>query len=556
MFRRDEQKRKRKTEDLFAEPISSDLHATPVNVKKRSNNVIVLDDDVVEACAQKCCRKIYDFIGRDAIVSAHYFSLHFDENTTSCKAYEQRKRREACRMVIDAESRRRVFVKTIQLARSRLLSEEKVQLLCADNPPESAVYESVRQKMLLPTDGVSRFPTGEGEWECFYTIRDVERATRERGTRIRWCVFGNDSDIGLGVLLYTSERTKIYYANGSKKVVSFPLERRGLLTSIHTDTYKVLHFLSLGLLGNDYVPRMVNESKVNIVALGREVNHMISTEDDCCRQQVALLSGIFRDDTVTAEDRKPFAKSLAYVFCRLLLAVYDNGRNRNVDVGADSIERDDWTDTPTLRCKNGAILRFGEYFAVFALHVLWYLSYCLFYHNIDSGRKLDFLTRGFVENGFQLIVPGLPIRNWFDYNERRVLDSKRISLSLVDVRRAVLQFPTAALFGVMENEVMDTSRDAIQHHVVLPTYTFDTVRISEYIISWHEAGGYMVMQVHNYRRYAGKSSWRYAPSVLVRARGGGFTGGGGYIYSYHTSFASAPSRELLMMLILLDKKLV
>lgn len=471
----------------------------------------VLTDDLIERCAKQCAQQLFNYIGKDAIAFANYFTLHYDENTTTCKWYEQYKRRSHKEICVSKESRCKIFLETIRLVRARLVRETKNNLMytldqrvvsCDDTKWSSLstllnsdefVNDVVSEKMQLVGCGPSsadirrqRYLYGEGEWKCFYTIHDVERSTKESygggecGTRFRWYVFGHDSDIGLGVLLFSTDSTEISYvqpnrqkrdSNRQKKsVISWPQQQ---MTMVHNNIneYKALHFFALSLLGNDYIPRLVNASQVNITALGAEVDRMINTTDEYCRKQVKILSLLFaegergdKQEKKTTEDCLPtetllqhhderldFSRSYAYVLTRLLLAVC--GEQSKTSAGDGRVEmvlktiqedhdivRQKRTDeTKTIRCKPGGTMRsLSECMDAFASCSLWYATYCLFYRHMLPGATDDFRTRSEQDYNRLLLVPGLPLKNAFSYNERRLHQLVRFEIGhTIDVKNAI-----------------------------------------------------------------------------------------------------------------------
>lgn len=462
-----------------------------------------LDDDMINECAFACFNKLFQVIGHDSIVEAHYFTLHFDEHSTSCKWYEQYKRRCTTQIIVSKESRTRIFLETIRLVQMKLAVETKCRLLellekegLADVHTESArrlletddfVGDVVLQKMMLSSCGPGceitrqRYVSGEGEWKCFYTIHDVSTKADD-GERLRWLVFGNDSDIGLAVLLHSSDRAEVSYVSGLKKVASFEDK---YLRADNTDAYKALHFFSLCLLGNDYVPRLVNGSVKNIDALGLEVGRMLHSTSPYCRKYVQLLSrlvgggGTSCTDGSLACQQSELAKALAYVLTRLLKCVYcSKKRDRPGTEDTDEVEelfrrvdgkelRDTEVErltpcgTTALRCKEGGTKSFKEYLAAVTVCTLWYTAYCLFYTTMDEQERQSFQTKRLSRDGVNhpLAVARLPMSTPFDYNERRLHEVVRFEASnIVDIRRAVEDITTYSLIRTVETEVLEVLR--------------------------------------------------------------------------------------------------
>lgn len=439
---------------------------------RRSQNVLRLDECVIEECVRRCVDRIYNVIGGEAINNAHYFALHFDENTTICKWYVQFKRRVDSQTIVDRDSLRRVFQNTIRSVRTRILFDLKTYLhqrmesSCTDRVVEARVSallsddaclaKVVDEKMLFYNgdDGIDgrkqRYLFGEGEWKCFYCICDVDTEASNTGDNVKnyWYVFGHDSDIGLGTLLYSSDVTRVHYVNSLGTVIAPPVE---VCARKDWNAYKTLHFLSLCLIGNDYVPRLVNESTKNITALGNEVDSMLASDDEHCESRVTRLSCVFavhercgENDAVT--NRTEFAKAFAYVIVRLLRAVYGTVHVQTADV-----------DDILLRCNDNKRYTLADCLTVFTTRTLWYLSYCAFYKHLDDGRRKALLNAAtFMSNAIHLDLPGLPMRRCFFYNERRLIDGEQFeTANLADMRQAIKSLTYVQLVEVLESRTLD-----------------------------------------------------------------------------------------------------
>lgn len=481
----------------------------------------VLDDRTIDVCAIKCYEKLFSVIGQDTIGNAHYFSLHFDENATSCKWYEQYKRRVANQIIVARESRCKIFLETIKLVQNRLVGETKARLIDAFRTQLSEhehdiegvrllnlltsdefVNDVVLEKMRLSRCGPGadirrqRFVSGEGEWKCFYTISDLECETKEKkqeNVQYEWYVFGNDSDIGLGVLLYNGEKTKIHYVN-KKNMLSFP---DNSLLPHRPNVYRILHMLALNLIGNDYVPRLVNQSEKNIQALSAELQRMMHSDQECCVRFLNILSDVFEEkktevyreksgdetDELVTNERLDFAQSLAYVYTRLLCAVYDgpvDGFDRrdlnSVETYFAQYNRSPPESSPTryrfiekksLRCRDGKNRTFPECFAAFASCSLWYVAYCLFYRHMDLQQRQEFQAKHLIANSKnnndidgtlnrRLFVPGLPMKTPFMYNEQRLHQLVQFEFThITDVRSAIKEKTICTLIGIMEEKFLD-----------------------------------------------------------------------------------------------------
>lgn len=481
----------------------------------------VLDDRTIDVCAVKCYEKLFSVIGEDRIANAHYFSLHFDENATSCKWYEQYKRRVANQIIVAKESRCRIFLETIKLVQTRLVGETKARLIDAFRTQLSEhgkdiegvrllhlltsdefVNDVVLEKMRLSRCGPGadirrqRFVSGEGEWKCFYTICDIQceaKEKKEENIHHEWYVFGNDSDIGLGVLLYSNEKTKIHYVN-KKNMLSFP----DYCLSHRLNVYRALHMLALNLLGNDYVPRLVNQSEKNIQALGAELQRMIHSDEECCVKFLNILSNLFLDkyevyrensssdeNSLQSNQRLEFAQALAYVYTRLLCAVYDGPVDGFDRRDSNSVEtyfarynrqpvpiqssptRYRFIEKKSLRCRDGKNRTFPECFAAFASCSLWYVAYCLFYIHMDLQQRQEFQVKHLIVNSKnkhefdetsngRLFVSGLPMKTPFMYNEQRLHQMVQFEFThITDVRSAIKEKTTCTLIGIMEEKFLD-----------------------------------------------------------------------------------------------------
>lgn len=511
-------KKLRKSDDVFSESVVLQEQAMDCGYKTVTHNdekpvglVVTLDTRLIDECAQRCFEKIYNVIGFNTINYAHYFTLHYDEHTTSCKWYVQYKRRTTSQIIIDKESMNCVFQKVIELVRARMVYDLKSSLRvrlqtfsyepmdekCRENinhgvqllstSMDSVLEEVVAKKMQLPHTrerlvnvNNQRFLYGEGEWKCFYSIMDVECEASDRfeDTQHSWYVFGNDSDIGLGALLYSSNLSRIHYVNHSRVIISPPAV---VCTRNDFNAYKALHFLSLCLLGNDYVPRFINESASNMRALGDEIDAMLSSDDEYCKTCIKCLCDVFTDSiddtvrlvcdgterlndmSVTAK-RLELSRALAYVFARLLLAVYNSREAGNTDTVEMALSNPVRTQTDVelpeecslLRCKDGERRTIAECFAVFVLRALWYLSYCTFYKHIDGDWRNRFRTDRSSMNDFPLYVGNLPIKHCFTYNEKRLIKNVQFELSnLIDVRQAVKTLSILQLVCMLETKVID-----------------------------------------------------------------------------------------------------
>lgn len=452
--------------------------------------VLQLDDCVIEECARKCVDRLYDMIGREAINNAHHVTLHYDENTTVCKWYAQYKRRMDSQTILHRDSLCRVFQYTIRSVRTRILSdlkaylhrrstessctEARVSKLLSDDEGDAYLTKVVDEKMLFYDGGggfddCKRYSFGEGEWRCFYCISDVDTKASNTGDNVknRWYVFGNDSDIGLGALLYSSEMTRAHYVNGSGTVIAPPVE---VCARKDWNAYKTLHFLSLCLIGNDYVPRLVNGNTKNITALGNEVDSMLASHDKHCESRVTRLSCVFNsvvavnerygeNDAVT--NRKEFAKAFAYVIVRLLKAVYGTA---TVQEAADANKEDTkrignqrGTDEILLRCNDNKRYTLADCLTVFTTRTLWYLAYCTFYTHLDDGRREALLEAAtFMPTTLHLELPGLPMQRCFLYNERRLIDSEQFeTTNLADMRQAIKSLTFVQLIRVIESRTLD-----------------------------------------------------------------------------------------------------
>lgn len=457
---------------------------------------ITLSDSTIDVCAHRCFEWLFNVIGNEVINGARYFTLHYDENATACKWYVQQRRANNAQLRIDNHSRRRIFLDTIKLVKLRLdfemrrrLNDDLEKILIGFTAEElerakrkltetSFISDMSDEKMqLVGNDRVNqRFFSGEGEWKCFYNIHDVECDTADGSEkrRCRWYVFGNDSDIGLGMLLYSSQYTKIHYVSGSKRIFSIPNTR----TNTDMSVYKALHFFALSMMGNDYVPRLINESERNIQALGIEVDRMIVSDQKFCKRYVKRLSEPFADIEISSEtslkettdrgeDTIEFARALAYVFVRFLLAVYEESYGkRNTDIvetkcedrqdDAEWMAGDKVIDNTSLRCKDGTRRCFLNCFGVFAVRTLWYMSYCLFYKHMDRDRRQTYRTEDGDKTGCSLYVPGLPVKTCFQYHDRRVLNTSQFELTnLVDVRQAIGSLSTATMMRICERKLLD-----------------------------------------------------------------------------------------------------
>lgn len=481
---------------------------------RRRPTVVALDDSQLEECVQKCFAKVYGVIGNGTITNAHYLTLHYDENTTMCKAYLQHKRRTASQKIVSRDSVYRVYRDVIRLIKARMTFDLKPSL-CArlqtilDEPADSGrsddaekrIFELVAnvdvsfldrlvsEKMQIQCDGDEsnnandacrrqRYLFGEGEWKCFYGITDVERDDSSRGLnrRIQWYVFGNDSDIGLGALLYSSDLARIHYVNKRNTILSAPdivCKREDL------NAYKAIHFLALCLIGNDYVPRLIADSTKNMSRLGDEIELMLSSDREHCKASLKLLSDVFDPDLPAPSDRKDgdrracdfdetygFARAFGYVIARLLIAVYGTVGDRGADIVETvfSIEHtplDTDAADPSSRCYDSLPRAddnrrrpITEYLEVFVLRTLWYMAYCTFYRHMDDDRRRDFRTDLSAHRYFPLYVPRLPGKRCFTYSEERLMAGKTFEVGDVIYMRAYVKtVSTHRLVRVLETQV-------------------------------------------------------------------------------------------------------
>lgn len=490
--------------DAFDESCLQETSSTTESFDSQTFD-IRLDEKDIENCTESCLKRMADVIGHEALNNSRYLTIHFDQNTTSCKSYLQYKRRNASVLRVDIHSVYRVYRRLVrrtgEIMRETLIKDfpdhlktiteedeqnetggvtvESVVKSLADDGDNAFYKRTVADKMRLSHDNESvtlqRYTIGEGEWKCFYDIRDAECEAMDGndGERHHWYVFGNDSDIGLGALLYSSARTRIHYVNNSSTIFSPPDH---VCVRQDLNAYKALHFLSLCLMGNDYVLRMVNDNTRNILALGNEVAAMLASDEYHCKTSVNRMADVFEvsggatssherndEDALdgVAAERSAFARSFSYLIGRLLVAVYKDPADKT----ADSVEKAFWDasattpagprcDVISLRCDDGKHRTLKTCLKVFATRALWYLSYCTFYRHYTREQRAEFRTEP--RRNFALSVPKLPIERCFAYNESRLVDGEHFEISnLTEVRVAIKNRPTIVLIRLLESTVMD-----------------------------------------------------------------------------------------------------
>ena len=461
---------------------------------------------LVQICASACLEHLLAVVGRDTIANAHYFFLHFDENTTSCKWYEQYKRICSNNFRLSNESRKRVFIETLRMVKEHLLAdtekrlthefrtrpsrrdepfhdEDVLRLLTNDGFLNKVVFEKMGLLRNVHTNDIraQRYSSGEGEWKCFYSIRDVENEpspfhAETAPVHHQWFVFGNDGDIGLGVILHTTASSEILYVNTSKRVLSVPMD----IMSDRPHAFKALHFLALSLIGNDYVPRLVNSSLSNLTALATEVDRMIKSEETFCRKYVEEWARVFqepnrRDEEAAADkrwdstDRSNFALAIAYICARLLKAVYNKtnrgdecGNTRCVEncfarfFGLEGAQVSRTIDkTKSIACEDGVNRSFFDCFKPYVACTLWYAAYCMFYTNMSPSQQSNF-QRLVQTSDHELIVKGLPMRKHYRYNERRLHQHVQFRISKIrDVQCAIKNLTTDTLIATIEKCTID-----------------------------------------------------------------------------------------------------
>jgi len=481
------------------EPVGKKSRKTPQNdsfIPKKTIPEADLSETLIHLCAQACCNKLYNVIGSDSIAHSHYFSLHFDENITSCKLFEQHKRKTSKGIAISQKSRSRVFVETLRLVQKQLVvdtekrlmeefkrrpqnaercdTDEKVLRLFTD---KNFIQEVVLRKMKLnrvnPTGDIKqqRFKSGEGEWKCIYVTRDIEDEAAEQGENIhhRWLLFGHDWDIALAMLLYITDKGKMYYVDRYSRMLSLSLHR----LPKRPEEYKALHFLALCLVGNDYVPRLVNASDKNMTALAIEVNRMLSSEVEHCKTYLETWSNVFADpgnirskDVKKQSDRSSFALAIAYIMIRLLKAVYgrnepgyDSGDTKFVDEcfdrsyksGPTNICLSDNCNRISLRIKDGLGLSLSDCIKSFASCTMWYAAYCMFYMNMSKQFRTNF-SRVHDTRDIHLSNPALPMKTCYGYNEPRHAQFELTNVR--DLSRVLNNITTYELIGIFVNSVI------------------------------------------------------------------------------------------------------
>lgn len=259
----------------------------------------VIKNTILDQMAEACSNKILKMLNDRVLINSCRLYLSFDTLTSTSKLVEQKVRHDRSNLVISRDSREKIWLKTIDKLRKKIIGIYINLILYEDiltndtnvnnnletiNELKEYTYSFSKNTnnnvLLILNDIVCKFLglicvpklnnaidtncldfiVGEGEWKCFYKIREDYDYINIA------FIYGNDWDIALGTVLYqryVSRGPKIIYiskynqCNSKKKYKLFHLDN-SLKNSI---TFKKnLIFLSLSIIGNDYIPQMIGDT--------------------------------------------------------------------------------------------------------------------------------------------------------------------------------------------------------------------------------------------------------------------------------------------------------
>lgn len=275
--------------------VRREQHCAADNDRHVAMTGTVLDDTTIEDCARQCYIKLAETLGDEATARCDRLYMAYDTNVTKCKWYEQYSRLQAeTRPRLSRSSSKRIYDRCIdimyehvyELVFNRIrnaVSSGTVTCDLTEHELTGILYYFVALKLDLcielctAADGVRHdadstavvritshqsYERGEGEWKCFYKIF-VD------GDLIKRClVLGNDSDIGTAAeQAIGPEVFEVLYGQPSNVCMyRYPYQANThmIRTTVHN---KMLAFLALSLFGNDFVPRLFNESQKHFDAV-------------------------------------------------------------------------------------------------------------------------------------------------------------------------------------------------------------------------------------------------------------------------------------------------
>lgn len=411
--------------------------------------VCELSKATINNIVEECKGMLIETLG-PMLFKAYRIYFAYDTFTPHAKLYEQTYRKKRSHFSLASSSRDacyRLIVTAIREFMLRMYVERLEKE--GETEPQEVVKKVMELQFSSYTDPFctnAPFTMGEGEWKCFYRIHHDFTI----GAVDSCYVFGHDWDIALAMTLYQPSHIPhaIKYVFGPTEMFAH--------TKIFDEKERMLHFICLSLFGNDYIGGLVNLSDTNAALLKHEWDDMYTGDTGACTsEQVEYLSDtLFKHKTIpenqdtteneervdNADTRMRLSRAFATVVVRLLAAVYGVGFHPGAvdsvlhyaDIGPYSshpgpnretlklrkhlanqrrINEEDKENICTRRSGSGGTKdentlltckdRNGhetkrtlqQCMDSFALCMLWYLSYALFYFRSPSGRQKMWMCR-------------------------------------------------------------------------------------------------------------------------------------------------------------------
>lgn len=291
--------------------------------KDEEELVCDLTDNQIKQLAFECTDVLFAMMTPGMFLKLRRLFLSYDTYTPVAKRYEQKTRQTRQTLIISRNVRERIWLTTIEMTRRRLFNHYYYsnrkhdtvcgRLMCAsisttvscEKDRINAANDIISDVMVLSRnpkfDNVvtrhdSPFPVGEGEWKCFQQIWD------DRYILDHAYIYGNDWDIGLGILLYQNGETvpRLHYISRAYSSRSDDVEREigecsgpsssaRKLFNIFTLPNERVHrsfdhkgpvFFALCVIGNDYVPRLLYETQDTFAAMSIITERMFNNTAD------------------------------------------------------------------------------------------------------------------------------------------------------------------------------------------------------------------------------------------------------------------------------------
>lgn len=478
--------------DLYTKWTSS-VENTSDNVKPV---VCELDANTIDRVVGECAESLLNAL-EPMLLKAYRVYLAYDTVQPKAKFFEQSRRRRRSLFHLSADSRRVCFENIAKRVKERISNIHMSALARYDGRPDSSAEAAIRSKLFssIPADSTM----GEGEWKCFYQIyQDICD-----GAVDIFYVFGRDWDIGLAMTMYQHPKSPdaIKYVYGPNDLFEHdqPLDKKA----------RMLHFICLSLFGNDYIGGLVNLSRCNVILMKYEMDEMYSGDaGPATSLQVEYLSDLFFGHEMLADlweernnddggKREHISRAFAAVVLRLLAAVYGDVRGSfrphkvegvlhyaalgpfptSLEGGAENASEirklldakrianelnttedddEDFEHAPEsarLVCRdandNQITRTLQQCMDLFAMSMLWYLSYATFYFRSPTGRKMMGTSRR-DEDVPMLAGMNMGVDGAFRFNDERL--SNRFDLCKLLELKKILQFANCCrMYWIVES---------------------------------------------------------------------------------------------------------